>query len=219
MRKKRIAKKSLNSKKKKMKKISKKEINKNYKVIARIDLDSKLTKKQIVEHIKATTKIINAAYSTMNEASKLAVEKTVKVIGKGRGQILGTHITGKKKEELLKQSKVLLSIVKGDGTSKVAETFNDLRTERAYESFIKSPFGKDVSREEYEELMKTSTSLSDLFEKFGSEQVHTLLMDFSEESDIATVGEIMKETYEENKGKGLTKRQMLSAITKALKNM
>lgn len=145
---------------KRRKKITKKQLRSAYKIVGTIDLDEKQTKASLIKYIRTSTKLINEAYPTMNRASALDVKKAIRIIGKGRGKdTLGTRLTNKSKKELLEQSRLLQTILHGDTTSRVASAFEDIRMERAYKSFIKSPLGFKLNRDEYKELGEVSSSL------------------------------------------------------------
>lgn len=205
---------------KKRRKISKRITAKDYRIVARIDLDKKLTKKQLEEYIRSSTKLLNKAYRTMNTASKKDFDVVVRRIGKGRGKnnILGTHMGKKSKGELEKQAKILKSILSGDGTSEVAQAFEDLKVERAYRTFLKSPFGMEgITREEYKDLASVWNKLRDVFDTYGSEQVNTIIADYKDQVSISTIGDIVREKFET--GVYNTPKTLTNAIIDEIKSM
>ena len=128
------------------------------------------------------------------------------------------HFGNKTKGELLEQARLLRSLLNGDGTSLVAQTFEDLRTERAYKSFIKSPFGIKVTREEYKELLEVTNKLNDLFKDYGSTQFYDIIDAYKKDVSITTIGDIIQENYTNALGKGNTPGDLVKSIVNDIKN-
>lgn len=214
---------------------------KDYRIVARIDLDKKLTKRDLQEYIRSSTKLLNKAYKTMNEASKRDFDTAVRRIGKGRGKtdILGTHMWSKSKKELELQARLLKSLQQGDGVSNVAKTFENLRVERAYKSYIKSPLGMDISREKYkevtsvftkidkeskkrikakmEELQLPAEKIADALRDYGSEQVQTIISDYNtEDLSIETIGDVIIRLSKDFNG---TAGELTALVVQELKSM
>lgn len=200
-------------------KLTKRQIGAKYKIVGSIDIDAKVTRKDLEKYIRTATQLINASASTMNKASKADYQKAMRVIGTGRIKgTLGTGITRtirgkritKKKAELEAQAKLLRSILNGDKSSYVSKEFSDIKQERAYQSFRKSTFGGDFTREEYADLIWFFNQASDWIKEYGSDQAKDIIAEFKDEFDprfnepgktsVKTLGEIILTVYHNFKG-------------------
>lgn len=204
--------------KKKKRGLTKRQIQAKYRIVGKVDLDSKLTRKELEKYVRTATQLVNISSKTMNKASRKDFEKAIRVLGAGRAKgslgigitktIKGKRVT-KKKTELEAQAKILRSLLQGDTTSLVSKSFDDLKKERAYQTFRKSPFGFELSREEYDEFLQLSNKLSDLISNYGSSFITSIIENYRDRVSITTIGDIVREEYD-----GLSKGMNVSSFAK-----
>jgi len=216
-------------------------------------ISSKMSVKELKSYIKTVTNYVNKTVQNKSINKNIQVLKSAKIIGeryglkkgtKGKGTLMievkkGTRFEAKTgvlkygysgkgitKEDLLAHARLLKSHLGIDEYTTVGEKLLEENREKWYESFISQGPYSDMTREEYNDLVKVFGAMgSKLVEKYGSKNIVTLFTDMRRDSKGASTNfvDLAREVYNDPNNKGLDTWQLSikleEKITELLSNM
>lgn len=194
--------------------------------LANMTISKKMTRKQLQSYIREATRTINKSLGEIegNDVLETSLNRLKEASGvKSRAGKLGMGL-GKKKDDLLRQARMLKGHFGLDVYTSNADEYIEEKVFRAYESYKKNNKA-DLSFNDYLELTNIFGGLNDtIFEVLGSEQVRKYYQTYSSKTNSKTITDLITDIYNDHKqdiinGKSITKRQMRSLIGKELKNM
>lgn len=188
-------------------------------------ISKKMTTKQLQSYIRQATTEVNKTIGKRGTGSE-QLDKSIKWLQKRGGvrkvkdknknviEQVGYNFRGKKKDELLRQARMLKQHIAFDIETREGKEFLKEKQLKAYNKFKK--LQKNISKADYVKLVDIMGSLQEgLVKELTSKQVANLFVsssDISSDDFIDIVTEVIKET----KGDGLTTTQLLDAIYERL---
>lgn len=136
-----------------------------------------------------------------------------------RTEVIGLGFSGKSKDELLEQLKLLQSYVREYyQTYRRSRDNSTPRSRNAWSSFKENY--DNVDYDWYETMIIATLSISDIIHKFGSNVVVAMMTDYKKYMKPIEIAELARKVYNESEGKGLSKKQLADALLdEILKNL
>lgn len=191
-------------------------------------ISKKMTNKQLQSYIRQATTEINKTIGKRGTGSE-QLDKSIKWLQKSGGvkkvkdknknviEQVGFNFKGKKKDDLLRQARMLKQHIAFDIETREGKEFFKEKQLRAYTNFKK--LQKNISKAEYVKLVDIMGSLQNsLIKDLPSKHIVNLIISsggVSSSDFIDIVTDVIKET----KGDGLTTTQLLDAIYERLQEV
>lgn len=182
-----------------------------------------MTKKQLQSYIRKATTLVNKTKKQYKDYENLKKSYAYLVKASGvkekKGQ-LGLGFSKKVKADLLKQARLLQSHLNLDVYTRSGEEMVQAKTLEAYETYKQSPKGKDISFDDYINLVGIFNNMdSGILAKLGSDQVREYYLMSKNKGSSVSITDFIVDTYNRYKGTIKTKKTMLKKIKAELQSL